>query len=106
MGHNYVEYLPGKLNTLADKGSQKKDSSKWKLNPKIFQKLCCVGGRPEMDLYATRVTTQLHAYFSWRTDHLSQGTDKFQQSWKNLKAYAFPPFVQKLQASLLLIAKA
>ena len=87
-----VECLLGKLSTLADEVSRKKDSSERKLNPRIFQKLCYVRGRPEIDLFATRVTTQLQAYFSWRTDHLSQRTDAFQQSWKNLKTYAFPPF--------------
>ena len=108
-----VEYLPRKLNTLADKESRKKDSSEWKVNPRIFQKLCYARGCQEIDLFATRLTTQLKAYFSWRTDHLSQGADAFQQSWKNLKGYAFPPFslvglvlkkFQKEQASLLLIA--
>ena len=44
------------------------------------------------DLFATRVTTQRQAYFSWRRDHSSQGTDAFLQSWTNLKAYAFPSF--------------
>ena len=63
----------------------------WKLNPSIFQKLRYVRGRAETDLFATRVTTQLQAYISWRTDHLSQGTNAFQQSWKNLKTYAISP---------------
>ena len=72
-----VEYLPGKLNTLTDKESRKKNSSEWKLNPRIFRKPCYGRDRPEIDLFA---------------NHLSQGTNAFQQSWKNLKTYAFPPF--------------
>ena len=104
-----LEHLLGKPNTLVDKESRKKTSSKWKLNPSIFQKLRYVRGPAEIDLFATRVTTQLQAYI---IHHLSQGTNAFQQSWKNLKAYAFPPFslvgrvlkkVQKEQASLLLL---
>ena len=31
-----AEYLPGKLNSLTDKDSQKKDSSEWNLNLRIF----------------------------------------------------------------------
>ena len=62
-----------------------------------------------------RATIQLQAYFSCRTDRLSQGADEFKQSWKNLKTYAFTPFslvgrvlkkVQKEHASLLLIVSA
>ena len=75
-----VEYLPGKLKILADKECQRKDSSEWKLNPRVFQKLCYVRRRPEIDLFDTRVKTQLQAYFSWKTDHLSQEIDVFQQS--------------------------
>ena len=107
-----LEHLLGKPNTLVDKESRKKPSSEWKLNPSIFQKLRYVRSPAEIDLFATRVKTRLQAYISWRTDHLSQGTNAFQQSWKNLKAHAFPPFslvgrvlkkVQKEQARLLLL---
>ena len=87
-----VEYLPGKLNPLPDKESREKDSSKWKLNPKIFQKMFYKRSCPEIDLFATRVTTHLQAYFSWRKGQLSQGIHAFQRSWKNLSAYTFPPF--------------
>ena len=43
-------------------------------------------------VFATSVATELQVYFSWRQDHLSQGADAFQQSWKKIKAHAFPPF--------------
>ena len=57
-----VEYLPGKLNVWADKESRRKDRSEWKLNPNIFQRLCWKRGRPEIDLFASRVTTQLEGF--------------------------------------------
>ena len=46
-----VEYLPGKLNPLPDKESREKDSSKWKLNPKIFQKMFNKRSCLEIDLF-------------------------------------------------------
>ena len=63
-----VEYLPRKFNTLADKESRKKNRSKGKLNTRIFQNVCYIRGLPEIDLFATRVTTQLQAFFFFREE--------------------------------------
>ena len=46
-----AEYLPGSMNEKADRESrQSRDSSKWKLNPTIFMKLCQIRGTPQVDL--------------------------------------------------------
>ena len=52
-----AKYLPGSMNVEAGKESrQTRDSSKWKLNPTIFMKLCQIRKTPEMDLYVLRVS--------------------------------------------------
>ena len=49
------------------------DSSKWKLNPTIFMKLCQIRETPEMNLFAFRVSQQLPKYISWKIDPFNQG---------------------------------
>ena len=110
-----AEYLPGILNVEADRESRLRDSSEWKMNPKIFQRICKIRGTPDMDLFASRISCQVPSYFSWRIDPYSKGQDAFQQNWKYLNGYAFPPFaligrvLRKLeseQARVLLITPA
>lgn len=108
-----AEYLPGKDNVLADWESRHfQDYSAWKLNVKIF---CQIRQQYslEVDLFADRNNYQLPHYWSWKPDPDSQGTDSFTTTWKNLKAYAFPPFClvgrclqkcQQDQADIVLIA--
>ena len=88
-----AEYLPGLLNVEADTQSRTvKDASEWKLNPRIFQKICKYRGTPEIDLFASRISHQLPTYISWKLGPYSQGRDAFQISWINKKGYAFAPF--------------
>ena len=88
-----VEYLPSKLNFIADWESRNvRDQSGWKLSPKIFQMICQKWGTPDMDLFASRISHQVQAYMAWKPDPGSRATDALQQSWKYLFPYAFPPF--------------
>jgi len=60
-----AEYLPGKLNVLSDKESRSvKDSSEWKLDPIVFNKICKLRGVPDIDLFASRLSHQVPAYMS------------------------------------------
>ena len=47
---------------------------------------------PEIDLFASRLNTQLSKYYSYHPDPGALGTDAFTFSWKDLKFYCFPPF--------------
>ncbi len=67
----------------------------------------------EVDLFASRLTTQCPVFFSWRPDPYAAATDAFLQVWTGLKAYANPPWnlvgrvaaqAQAQQASLVLVA--
>ena len=78
-----AEHLPGNLNCKADWESRhQKDSSERKLCPLIFSKICQIlGKRPEINLFASRLSDQLPSYYSWKPDPNSLGTDAPQQNW-------------------------
>ena len=89
-----------------------RDSSNWKLNPKVFHSIDQLWGPLTIDLFADRMNTQLRNYVSWFPDPFSQATDAFQIPWSNMKGYCFPPFslicrclakVRKDQGTLVLI---
>ena len=62
-----AEHLPGVLNTIADQESRvMRDRSDWMLNPRIFSKIQQKWGPLEVDMFASRLTTQLRRFFSWR----------------------------------------
>ena len=74
-------HSPGNLNCKADWESRH-HSSEWKLCPLIFSKIWQVlGKKPEIDLFASRLSNQLPSYYYWKPDHDSLGTDALQQKW-------------------------
>ena len=89
-----AEHLSGNLNCKADWESQhQKDFSEWKLCPQVFSKICQIlEKKPEIDLFASRVSNQLPSYYSWEPDPDSLGTDALHQKWYHKSLYAFPPF--------------
>ena len=61
--------------------------------PTIFSDICRIYGTLTIDLFATRINTQLPLFFSWRPDPEALGTDAFSIPWNNDSGlYAFPPF--------------
>ena len=55
-----AEYLRSSMNEEADWQSRNsKDHSEWKLLPQVFQRICQIKGKPEMDLFASRLSAQL-----------------------------------------------
>ena len=89
-----AEYLPGTLNTRADKVSSemKSPSSEWILNKPIVQKLIQALGPVDVDLLASRLCHQIPKYISSEPDPYAWMVDAFQINWTHLKAYAFPLF--------------
>ncbi|XP_068758092.1 uncharacterized protein [Montipora capricornis] len=85
-----ASHIPGRDNVSADKESREfTDMSEWKLDPILIQPflLNC-----QTDLFASRLTSQLAAYISWRPDLGAIHTDAFTINWATLRGYAFPPF--------------
>ena len=49
---------------------------------KILNKLCILWGKPDIDLFATRLNSKLPKYVSWKPDPGSVSIDDFSISWK------------------------
>ena len=112
--HITAQHLPGLLNTIADAESRTlRDRTDWKLNPVIFHKIDQLWGPLEVDLFASRLSTQCQRYFSWRPDPSAEATDAFLQTWTHMRGYANPPWnlvgrtlsqIQAQQTDVVLIA--
>ena len=77
-----AEYLPSKLNVMADQGSRRKiDSSEWMLNPKVFHSICQKIVTPQIELFTSRFSYQLTTYVLRKPDPFSFRTDAFQLNW-------------------------
>lgn len=108
-----ASHLPGSLNWEADQASRVyTDSSNWKLERSVFQRINQTWGPVIMDLFADRTNAQIPTYMSWKPDPYSQGTDAFSINWRQGLHYAFPPFclinkclwkAQREMADLILI---
>ena len=89
----HAEHLPGSCNIEADTISRRSfDSSDWRLDHSVFQKLMSLWGPFDIDLFAARHNSQLSQYFSYRLDPEALAMDALAQSWEGLSLYAFPPF--------------
>ena len=67
-----AQHLPGVLNTVADEESRTwSDRSEWMLSPTIFQKINGLLGPLSTDLFASRLSSQLPVYVSWKPDPLA-----------------------------------
>ena len=88
-----ASFLPGVQNVEADWASRHfKDNIEWALNPKVYQQICLKFGLPLVDLFASYQNAKCELYVSWGPDPYSFHCDAFAMSWKNIDAFAFPPF--------------
>lgn len=86
-------HIPGKLNTKADHRSRNfNDQLEWQLNKAIFEQLCSLWPKPEIDLFASHLNTQLPVFCSWNDDPESSFVDAFTLDWSKYYNYIFPPF--------------
>ena len=86
-------YLPGKLNVEADRMSRSfNDRLEWRLSEESFLEIIQKFGKPDIDLFASRLNAQLPRYISWMPDPGAESIDAFSVDWKQFMFYAFPPF--------------
>ena len=95
--HRHIQlsamHIPGRLNTVPDEESRNHNlDTEWQLKPHVFKMICKKLGVPSIDLFATRINTQVKRYVSWRPDPTAVHVDSFTLSWKGELNYAFPPF--------------
>ena len=89
-----AQHLPGSSNNIADEESRTlRDRSDWMLHPRVFNRINHLFGPLEVDLFASRLTTQLPAFYSWRPDPLAKATDALVQDWSMTKGFANPPWI-------------
>ena len=89
----HAEHLPGSCNIETDRISRRLfDSSNWRLDHSVFQKLVSLWGPFDIDLFAARHNSQLPQYFSYMLNPEALAMDALAQSWEGLSLYAFPPF--------------
>ena len=107
-------HIPGIENTEADLASRVfNDQREWKLDPRVLTDVFTLFGKPDLDLFASRLNFQLPRYVSWIPDPNAVAVDAFTLDWGTQYNYAFPPFsrilqvLQKLerdQAEIILVA--
>lgn len=85
-------YVPGSEN-LADESSRKfNDNVEWMLDEQLFSDLTDLMGKPDIDMFASRLNKQLDRYVAWMPDPEAEAIDAFAFDWKGIYIYAFPPF--------------
>ena len=88
-------HIPGVLNEEADAESRASDTrTEWRLNPDDFQHIVSIlGFSPDIDIFASRINSQLPRFVSFRPDPEAEEIDAFTLDWSQFKFYAFPPFI-------------
>ena len=88
-----AEYLLGHMNVILNWESRNlQDKSKWKLLPTVFRDIFQKCGTPATDLFPSRTSHQIPAYFVWKPDSTSKATGAPQQRWVNIYFHTFPRF--------------
>ena len=87
-------FIPSKSNVVADEESRSINvDAEWMLNKNLFNNILDKFEiELDIDLFASRLNTQLTKYVSFRPDPGAFAVDAFSLSWSHLKFYAFPPF--------------
>jgi len=90
-----VAHIPGRENTEADAESRifSDLNTEWKLCVNMFDLICTEFGKPDIDLFASRLNYQCKPYVAWRPDPEAISINAFSLDWgKYNNIYLFPPF--------------
>ena len=87
-----VSHVLGVENNIADLKSRYFRYKEWSLNPYMFEQICEIFGKPEIDLFATRLNAKCESYVPFKPDPNAFAVDAFTQNWNDIKSYALPPF--------------
>ena len=89
-------HIPGAENVIENYESRKSyKDAEWMLNPEIFgkdNKAPKSTFKPDLDCFASRLTTRLLKYISYKPDPYADLTDAFSVHWGFCKCYLFPPY--------------
>ena len=88
-----VSHAPGIKNTTSDLRSHLfYDNQEWYLNEKVAKSLFDQFGKPEIDLFTSRLNTKSTKYASYKPDPDAYHVNVFSLFWLNPNFYIFPPF--------------
>ena len=93
--HLSISHVAGCLNVEADelsRGLNLNEDLEWALDMDIFQEIVCRFGKPDIDLFASRLNHKLEKYISFRPDPNAMAVDAFSISWTKQYVYIFAPF--------------
>ena len=86
-------HISGKNNIEADQQSRvPQNATEWKLYPELFQKIVDKSGKPDIDLFASRINRQLKRFVPWHPQPEAMAVNDFSLTWNNNYFYMFPPF--------------
>ena len=74
-------HIFGKSNITAGYMSGISVTTEWKLNEKIFTRICELFFHPDIDLFAFRLNKQMTKYVSWFPEPEAMTSDAFSISW-------------------------
>ena len=85
-------------NVDADQLSQNLNLNlEWMLSASVFESIVSLFGKPDIDLFASRLNAQVEDYVSWRPHPMAKFADAFSIEWSEFFFYAFPPFLSCFQ---------
>lgn len=87
----FTSYINTKDNFEAVRESRRVNIE-WELCNRAYRKITETFGKPEIDLFASRINHKCDKFVSWKCDPEAFAVDAFTLSWKNFFFYAFPPF--------------
>jgi hypothetical protein len=88
----YASYISSHDNEAADAESRRLHPDiEWELTDHAFSKIVKHFGRPQIDLFATRLNKKCNRYVSWHRDPGAFAINAFTLDWHRLNFYAFPP---------------
>ena len=84
-------HIPGIVNTADELSRKINENIEWSLNDELFKQICKKFGKPDIDLFATRINTKVKKYMSLNPDPGAIGINAFAHCWDSFP-YIFPPF--------------
>ena len=85
-------HIVGSANVDADQLSRNLNLNlEWMFDLHTFQRIVSLFGRPNIDLFASRLNAQLQDYVSWKPDPKAKFVDAFSLTWSGFYFYASPP---------------
>ena len=93
--HLSISYVAGCLNVEADelsRGLNLNEDLEWALYMDIFQEIVCRFGKPDIDLFVSRLNHKLKKNISFRPDPNAMAVDTFSLSWTKNYVNIFAPF--------------